>query len=608
MGSSLSDIPGAGGDKGRRKRGSGGDASASQPWRSPARRTVSERSAGRRSAPRFTPRIEVDRVNLALAASFAVLLLIGVAWLWRTNRVTLSIEGLEDGGSVTTEAAEALTLDFVVDPQDRLDSAEIELDGEDITDEVEATGTSLRWTPDPADPLEEGEHAFSVRVPRAVAGTAARTFRISVDDTEPVLEVDDVEPVSLEEPVTVTGTVDETVDLMAGDEEVSVDDDGSFAIDYDVAPAGAIDLVATDPAGNATALVVLVPVRYPGTHAIHLGADSWANDAIRAAVLDQMGGSFDAVVLDVKDECGLLGGQVDLDLAGQIGANTDRYELDDAVAAIEESGGRAIARVVAFRDPALTAWAWSNRHPEWVLQDTSSSPWPDFTAPDDCADPGVAPALGGGAANFTEPEVQEYVLSIVRATAAAGFGDVMLDDVRRPSGDPANLKLTLADPVEGEDEEAEAVSADPVAEALTEFLQRARDVARSEGAYLGVTASGLSVREPSVYSQDLARFATAVDYIAPEVYPESYSTGFFNLESPINAPGQAVAGALQEAREQVGDAPIELVPWIQDYSGAVPYGAAEVQAQVDGAAEVGSCSFIREDPSRNYTAGIQASC
>jgi len=147
-----------------------------------------------------------------------------------------------------------------------------------------------------------------------------------------------------------------------------------------------------------------------------------------------------------------------------------------------------------------------------------------------------------------------------------------------------------------------------MAEALTDFLERAHRVARSEGAYLGVTASGLSVRNPTVYSQDLARFATAVDYISPEVYPESYSSGFFNLDSPIDAPGPAVAGALGEAREQIGDVPIELVPWIQDYSGAVPYGAAEVQAQVDGAAEAGSCSYVREDPSRNYTAGIEPAC
>jgi hypothetical protein len=548
-------------------------------------------------------------VNLLLAAAFAVLLLIGLAWLWRTNRVTLSMEGLEDGGAVTTAAAESLTLDFRVEPASRLGAAELALDGEDITDEVEETGASLRWSPDPADPLEEGEYAFTLRVPRAVAGTASHTFRVGVDDTDPVIEIDAVEPVTPSEPVTVTGRVDETVDLLAGEDEVTVEDDGTFRIDYEVAPAGTIDLVATDLAGNATSQPLSIPVRYPATHAIHLGADAWADETVRAAVLDQMGRGFDAVVLDVKDECGLLGGPIDLDLARRTGAVTDRYDLAEAATAIRDAGGRAIARVVAFRDPVLTAWAWSNGRPQWVLQDTSGSPWPDFMAPEGCVDPGVAPPLGGGAAAFADPEVQEYLLSVVRAAGAAGFDDIMLDDVRRPSGDPANLKLELPAPVaDDQTEEEEEVEADPVAEALTDFLRRARGAARSEGAYLGVTASGLSVRDPTVYGQDLARFATAADYIAPEVYPESYSSGFFNLDSPIDAPGQAVAGALGEARDQIGDLAIELVPWIQDYSGLVPYGITEVQAQIDGAAEAGSCSYVREDPARSYTAGVEPAC
>lgn len=542
-------------------------------------------------------------MNLGLGLAFAVLLVVGAFWLLGSNRVSLAMEGAPDSGAVTTSQAAALTLDFVVDPPSRLDAASLELDGEDVMNRTEVTDRSLRWMPDPADPLEEGAYAFRLVVPRSVAGSASQTFTITVDDTEPTVEVDPVEPVSLDEPLTISGTVDEAVELAAGDEQVEVDEDGAFALDFDVAPAGRVDLVATDPAGNATTVEVVVPVEYPSTQSIHLGADSWANESVRAAVLQQMGEAFNAVVLDVKDECGSLSSDLDIDLARQSGATTDRFDLAEAADAIHEAGGRAIARVVAFRDPTLTAWAWSNGHPEWVLQDTSSSPWPDFTAPDDCVDPGVAPALGGGASAFVDRSVQDYVLSVVEAAAAAGFDDVLLDDVRRPSGDPANLKVTI--PSAELDEDG---SADPIAEVLTNFLDRARRTARSGGAYLGVTASGLSVRDPLVYSQDLARFATVVDYIAPEVYPESYSSGFFNLESPISQPGDAVAGALEEARGQIGDAPIELVPWIQDYSGAIPYGLAEVQAQIDGAARVGACSFIREDPDRNYTAGVTAGC
>jgi hypothetical protein len=606
MGNSLSDIPGAGGGgKSRRGRGSS-TGSPTQAWRPAPKKSVSDRSASRRPTPRFTPRLEIDRVNLLLAAAFAALLIIGAIWLIESNRVSLVMSGAEDGGAVTTDEAGSLMLEFTIEPAARAAAASLQLDGEDVMNRTQQTDTSLLWSPDPADPLKEGDHEFTLSVSRSVAGTARRTFDLAVDDTEPVVDVDPVDPVSLDEPLTISGQIDEAVTLTFGDRTHEVDDDGAFAIEFDVAPAGRLDLLATDPAGNSTLSEVVIPVRYPPTHAIHLGADSWANESVRSAVLDQMGNGFDAVVLDVKDECGQLSADLDIAVARQAGATTDRVDLADAAAAIHEAGGRAIARVVAFRDPVLTAWAWSNGHPDWVLQDTSSSPWPDFTAPDECVDPGVAPPLGGGAAAFAQPPVQDYVIDVVRAASDAGFDDVLLDDVRRPSGDPENLKLDLTQ-VEV-DFEAEDASSDPVAEVLTDFLDRARRAARSGGAYVGVTASGLSVRDPAVYSQDLSRFASVVDYIAPEVYPESYSSGFFNLDSPISAPGEAVAGALAEAREQIGDAPVQLVPWLQDYSGSVPYGLAEIQAQIDGAAGAGSCSYILEDPDRNYTAGVSANC
>ena len=105
------------------------------------------------------------------------------------------------------------------------------------------------------------------------------------------------------------------VAIPLGDEQIEVGEDGAFALDFEVAPAGRVDLVATDPAGNSTTAEVVVPVEYPTTQAIHLGADSWANEAVRAAVLEQMGEAFDAVVLDVKDECGSLSSDLDIDVA-----------------------------------------------------------------------------------------------------------------------------------------------------------------------------------------------------------------------------------------------------------------------------------------------------
>ena len=188
----------------------------------------------------------------------------------------------------------------------------------------------------------------------------------------------------------------------------------------------------------------------------------------------------------------------------------------------------------------------------------------------------------------------DYNLALAEEVAGLGVDNVLLDDVRRPDGD-----LTFLNAV--------GITGTNV-ETLTAFLAEAQARVRAEGAYLGATTTGISVRDPLFYDQDLASMATAVDYLAPEVYPETYSSGYFNLPDPQTAPGGAVEGAVTEAKDQLGDRPTPIVPWLQDYSADVPYGVAEVQAQVDGAAAAGSCSWIVRDTEFTYTAGITTAC
>jgi hypothetical protein len=143
---------------------------------------------------------------------------------------------------------------------------------------------------------------------------------------------------------------------------------------------------------------------------------------------------------------------------------------------------------------------------------------------------------------------------------------------------------------------------------LHDFLAQAHRRVRTHGVYLGASISGLSVREPATYDQELGELAPAVDYLAPEVYPESYSSGFFNLPDPQAAPGLAVQGAVRAAADQLDDLTTPIVPWLQDYSSAVTYGLTEIQAQVDGAGGVGACSWILRDPEFTFTPGIRPAC
>jgi hypothetical protein len=595
MGSSLRDIPGAGG--GDRRRGSRlgrvGGGPASQPWRPPPKKTVP--TARRGDGPRFqAPRWEIDRFNLGLVLAFLVLAVIGGVWLWRVNGVSVDSVGMEDGDAVTTSAVAGLAIELRIEPTGRLDGATVRFDGDDITADVESTDDGFIWRPG-EDGLAEGTYELSVEVPRTVFGTATWSMTFGVDDTPPVLDVPPPDGVGIDDAVTVAGQADEAVTLTAEGEPVAVAEDGTFSVTFPTPPAGSVEFEATDRAGNVATLSVPVVVRPPETHGLHLSAGAWADEGLRDAALALVdSGQIDTVVLDLKDECGVVTYGSHLDLATQVGAVDEQVDLADAVDEVHDRGGRLVGRMVVFRDPLLARWAWANGHPDWVLQDTANDPWPAYGDGEGCPEATNAPRIVGGFTNVASEPVWDYNIALAQEAAAAGVDDVLLDDVRRPDGDLSYLRAVG---LEG-----------TIADTLVAFLGRAQDALRSEGAYLGATVTGVSVRDPSVYDQDLAGMGAVVDYLAPEVYPESYSAGFFNLPDPQAEPGATVEAALQAAAGEVGDQRTPLVPWLQDYSGAVTYGAAEVQAQVDGAAAVGACSWVVADPDYSYTPGIRSGC
>lgn len=596
MGSSLRDIPGAGGGKRKGRLGKVGGGPAGKPWQPPPKVAATTRAPRKRSGPglRFQgPRFEVDRFNLALGLAFAALFVVGGIWLLRANQVTVTSD-FEDGGAVPTAGVAGLAIELQVDPTSRLNSATVRFNGDDVTDEVESTDRGFIWTP-PPDGLDEGTYELSVEVPKTVFGSETWTMTFGVDDTPPVLDVPAPEGVGIEDEVTVAGHVDERVDLTAEGEPLTVEEDGTFAVTFSSPPAGAVDFVATDPAGNVTALAVPVSVAPPESHGLYLTADAWADDGLRdgaLALLDS--GQVDSVVLDIKDECGVVTFGSEVELAGQVGAVDERYDLGDAIATVHDHGGQLIARMVTFRDPLLARWAWANNHPDWVLQDTADDPWPAYGDGEGCPEAVNAPSIVGGFTNFASPAVQDYNIALAEEAAALGADQVLVDDVRRPDGDATYMQVPgrIGTNVE----------------TLAGFLGRTQQTVRAEGAYLGATVTSFSVQDPTEYDQDLAAMGAVVDYLSPESFPESYSSGAFGVAEPQSDPGGTVEGAVNAAKEQLGDLATPIVPWLQDYSSAVTYGAAEVQAQVDGAAAAGACSWIVRDIDFTYTAGITGAC
>lgn len=173
MGSSLRDIPGAGGS-GRRR---GLDRRANAPVRTPhvpvpgpgGGRPTKADSRRRRS---FSSRSSVDRVNLIIGLCFAALAVFGLVWLWNLNQVSVTATGVEQGATISPQQAVGLEIGVTVSPATRLGSAVLTFDGEDVTDDfnVETTDDGFVWRSPPGVGLENGRHTIELDVKRVVHG------------------------------------------------------------------------------------------------------------------------------------------------------------------------------------------------------------------------------------------------------------------------------------------------------------------------------------------------------------------------------------------------------------------------------------------------------
>jgi hypothetical protein len=505
----------------------------------------------------------------ALATAGLVALLV-----YRATRVDVDQTGVEDGAAITTFDAAALELTFEFESEEEASEATLTVDGT-VVAEPGVLGNVMVWRP--PEPLAEGEHTIEMAVPRAVFGDSVHTWRFTVDGTPPTLEVPTtIEPVAIDERAEVAGTVEDDAELTAAGDPVEVDGDGRFTLRYDRPPTGPITLEATDRAGNRTTASVVVPITYPGLRGVHVTAAAWSNEMLRNGVLQLIDqGRIDTVVLDLKDDTGIVGYDSQVARAREIGAVIQHYDLEGAVATIEDRGGRVVGRIAAFQDPMLAAAAWGAGQGDQVIQ-----------------------AAGGGlydaSGPFTNPAnaaVRRYNLDLALEAVSRGVDDILWDDARLPTGEPDTLVvpgLTTS-----------------ASDAVVGFLAEAHSELRGRGAYQGVTLVGEAADKGDPIGQDVARIARNADYVAPEIFPGYWSAGRHGVADPRTQPGPFTAALLARFRQITDGTGAVLAPVLQDFEvEGLDYGDAEVRAMVDAARSQGVDRFALWSPRVQYSAGL----
>jgi hypothetical protein len=583
MATSLRDIPGANRARKRRK--------AERRLWAPARPTTLDLTPGglrlerTKTSRRFNrPGRQVDLFLILLVVGAVAVGVWILAAFWSATRVHVESAGIDDGRSLTPEAAEDLDIRITLNSADDLYRSDLKIDGISVLEDMEPEddGRTLRIRPQELveaelveQALTEGEHRIELSVGRMLLSDATFDWTYVVDSIAPELDVPaSLPPVPIDEPVTVEGTVEDDVDLLLDDQPVDVDD-GAFAGDFDSPPTGSLLFEAIDEAGNRTAKHVVVPVDYPeASRAVHVSAAAWADEELRAGIERLIdGGLVDTVELDLKDESGIVGYDSVLEKAHEIGAVTADYDLSETVEHLESRGIRVVGRLVAFRDPKYAHAAWRSGDRDQVIQTPSGGMFSSY----------------GGFTNFSHEEVRAYNRAIALEAESMGVKDILWDYIRRPEGDPSSMVIPG---LEG-----------PSSESVTSFLAEMQRELRPLGAYQGASVFGIAAAAGDSIAQDVPMMAAVVDYLAPMLYPSHWGPGMYRVDSPIHQPYDIIKKSLADFQRVAQGTGVRFLPWIQDFTiYGVPYGEHEVREQLRAAKELGVEGFFLWNPNVEYTA------
>lgn len=516
---------------------------------------------------------------LALAAVFLFTLAATLFGLQVRAQITaaLGVEGPDDGTVLNAEQVQAAVFEFRANRPEALEDLEVRLDGEDVSGEVILDGGVAQLQPRE---LQDGPHRLEVEIPgRFGFGPVVETRTFSVDATAPQVQVLEPEgPVPPTQPVTLRAEVDDPAAEVRVDGQTVEVTDGALTVTWPKPPQSPSVLRASDEVGNTSEQMVEIQLALPGAEGgppvrgVHVTGSSWSDPAMRDRVFAMIAqGRINSVQLDLKDESGAVSYDSQVALARESDAVRPFYDLEEAVAELHERGARMVGRIVNFADPIFAGWAADTGQLDLLVQNPDGSPYAKY----------------GGFTNFAHPTVQRYNIDLAEEAAAAGVDDILYDYVRRPDGAIHGMRFPG---LEGSPEDE-----------IVNFLVRSRERLDPHGARLGASVFGIAAKAPGDVAQDIPRMSEHVDYIAPMVYPSHWGPGEYGVEHPNGQPYDIVRRSLEDFRRAMEASDASLMVWLQDFSLGVPYGADEVRAQIQAAADAGVDDWLLWNPRSTYS-------
>jgi hypothetical protein len=290
-----------------------------------------------------------------------------------------------------------------------------------------------------------------------------------------------------------------------------------------------------------------------------------------------------ALVIDVKDDRGLVLYRSNVPLAREIGA--------DAVQPMSYARMRAIldtmrahniypiARIVVAKDPLL-----ADRKREWAVKRKSDgTPWLDRNKK-----PWLDP---------THPEVWKYAADLAAEAVRMGFSEIQLDYVRFPDEDRIIYEGDYA-----------KMNGRVRAQVIRDQLAYVRGLMKPLGVPMTIDVFGLTATDTTDMGigQRWELFVDQADVVLPMAYPSHYAPGTYGLRNPNASPYATIDKTLKDARRRSQGIPgaAKIVPYYQDFTMGRPrYGAAQVRAQMKAGYDNGVRGWVLWNPGSRYTLG-----
>lgn len=287
---------------------------------------------------------------------------------------------------------------------------------------------------------------------------------------------------------------------------------------------------------------------------------------------------INAMVIDIKDDTGYILYDTGNQMINEIkGRSPYIHDLKSFVQKLKDHNIYCIARIVTFKDSVTT-----KARPNMAIKTQSGEIFVD-----------------GDGERWLNPynqEVRNYLISIAKEAAEAGFDEIQFDYLRMSSSD----KLANAD--FGDIPEGMTKM-----DAVTQFVQYACEELKPLGVFVSgdVFATIInSVADGERIGQSYVNLSRYLDYICPMTYPSHYNFGYGGLKYPDTKPFQLLLIEMRASQKKLsvigeGEHKAGVRPWLQDFTANwlgsgkyLEYGPKELRAQISAVYSAGYSEWI----------------